>query len=117
MTDTLALAIIGHLVGDYLSPFQTDWSAANKKKHWFPCLVHSSGWTLCVCLFTGWWTLPALLTLFVTHYVQDRTMMVTAWMRLAGQGNFANAPLGPWSVIVVDNVFHLLVITAVWRFL
>lgn len=28
-TDPLVLAIIGHLVGDYL--FQTDWMAQNKK--------------------------------------------------------------------------------------
>lgn len=29
-TDTLVLAIIGHLVGDYL--LQNDWMALNKKK-------------------------------------------------------------------------------------
>ena len=69
MTDTLVLALIGHLVGDYL--LQNDWMALNKKwkpnpypvfswKWWFTnedgmmsCYVHCFLWATAVCLFAG----------------------------------------------------------------
>ena len=99
----LAEAIIGHLVGDYI--FQNDWMAQNKKKSSWPCLIHCTVWTGCVCLFAGWGWLPALV-LFAFHFAQDRTEFIRWWMNL-WQPGFAKPPLAPWSLIVVDNVFHL----------
>jgi len=101
---------IGHLVGDYL--LQNDWMANGKKKSTFICSVHCALWTLavfgCQAASKPWplWTLPVL---FLTHFAQDRTELVVWWMRSKGQSGFLQF-LGPWSVIVVDNVLHLFVL-------
>lgn len=109
----LAFAIVGHLVGDYL--LQNDWMAQNKKRRSPPCAVHCLLWTLAVCLLAGWftWWVPAVL--FATHFLQDRTTVVARWMKLVGQEGFASPPLAPWSVIVVDNVWHILTLALVAR--
>jgi hypothetical protein len=112
---TLLLAIIGHLVGDYL--LQNDWMALNKKRDSIPCMVHCTLWALAVCLFAGWsglWVYPVL---FVTHFLQDRTTVVAWWMDRIGQKQFRTGPCAPWSIIVVDNVWHIVTIVLVWRWL
>jgi hypothetical protein len=109
MHSPLAFAIIGHMVGDYL--LQTDWMANNKKKSSFACAVHCLLWTASVTLFARWWThwwLPV--ALFVTHFAQDRTQFIRWYMNHMGQKGFSTPPLAPWSMIVVDNTFHLVVL-------
>lgn len=137
--EPLTCAIIGHLVGDYL--LQNDWMANGKKqssfRDWFcdkrvceicdfarvlfgwysfPCLVHCFLWTCAVCMFAGWGPLPWLI-LFLTHYIQDRSQIIGWWMRLNRQQKFAEPPLGPWSIIVVDNVWHIVTLWAVWKWI
>ncbi len=116
----LLLAIIGHLVGDYL--LQNDWMALNKKKpamrYAIPCAIHAALWTLAVCAFAGWWSWTVALALFFAHYWQDRTGVVIWWMtKVNRQQQFVTGPCAPWSVIVVDNVWHIVSLWAVWRFL
>lgn len=116
----LLLAIIGHLVGDYL--FQTDWMAGQKKapgaEGFAACLVHCVIWTTCVVLFAGWGA-GAFWFLFACHFAQDRTQLVRWWMTLRwkNQTGFTQAPLSPWSLIVVDNVWHVVQLWAAWRFI
>lgn len=99
--------LMAHLVGDYLA--QNDWMALNKKQRSWPCLVHVTIYTAFVWLFTQWaW--PAIAVVFVTHFIQDRTGIVKFWMLNIGQSKFADPPLAPWSIIVVDNVMHLVVL-------
>ena len=114
--DTLTLAIIGHLVGDYL--LQTDWMAQNKKLRSWPCLAHCFVWTVCVGAFSGLGP-AALGFLFACHFIQDRTHIVKWWMTLRwkDQTGFTQAPFAPWSLIVVDNVWHLVQLWAAVRFL
>lgn len=103
--ETLFLAFLGHLVGDYI--FQTDWMAANKKQHSWPCFVHCVIWSACVVIFAGWgWV--AFVALFIFHFVQDRTHLVRKWMHLVKQDGFATGPYAPWSMVIIDNTFHLL---------
>lgn len=112
--NTLLLAIIGHLVGDYL--LQNDWMALHKKKSSFRCAIHCALWATSVVLFSGFH--PATwITLFVTHFIQDRTGIILWWMKQIGQEQFATGPCAPWSIIVVDNVWHIVTIVAVWRWL
>lgn len=121
---TLICAIIGHLVGDYL--LQNDWMALNKKKADpygnFACVVHCGIWSMCVLVFSGWYHARPLsllcAILFFTHYIQDRTQIVKFWMtKINRQPEFVKPPMAPWSIIVVDNVWHILTIWAVWRFI
>ncbi len=111
---TLLLAIIGHLVGDYL--LQNDWMALNKKKDFVPLFVHCVFWTASVVLFAGWFSFPAIVILYSTHLWQDGTGVITRWMDLIGQKQFRTGPCAPWSMIVVDNVWHIVTLWAVWRF-
>lgn len=115
----LLLAIIGHLVGDYL--LQNDWMALNKKKPGQlgadACIIHCTLWTLAVSFFAGWWGAPSFV-LFLAHYAQDRTGVIVWWMtKVNRQQQFVTGPCAPWSVIVVDNVWHVVSLWAVWRFL
>lgn len=121
-TSALTLALIGHLVGDYL--LQNDWMALNKKKSSFHCVIHCLIWAICVISFAGWygphdahWFNGEVFTiLFVTHFLQDRTNIVAWWMDLIGQKSFRTGICAPWSIIVVDNVWHIVTIWAVWKF-
>lgn len=106
-------ALVGHLVGDYL--LQNDWMAQNKKASTLHCLVHCLIWTACVCLFAGWYQWWVITILFGTHFIQDRTQIIRQWMWLVGQESFATK-LAPWSIIIVDNVWHILTIWLLWKF-
>lgn len=123
-SNALTLAIIGHLVGDYL--LQNDWMALNKKKSSFRCAVHCLIWTACVVGFAGWYNptpaegcryLISAILLFLTHFAQDRTNIIAWWMDLIGQKQFRTGMCAPWSIIVVDNVWHIVTIWAVWKFI
>ena len=113
--NTLAFAIIGHMVGDYL--LQSDYLAENKKKSSFVCAIHCLIWTLSVMTLAGWWRWWVFPALFIPHFAQDRTGFVLWYMRTSGAKRFAEPPLAPWSLIVVDNTFHLLTLAVVARFL
>lgn len=104
-------ALVGHLVGDYLA--QNDWMASNKKTSTMHCAVHCAVWTACVLAFSQWpaWT---AIPLFVTHFIQDRTQVISWWMDIVGQRQFRTGACAPWSAIVVDNVWHIVTIWAVW---
>lgn len=114
----LLLAIIGHFVGDYL--LQNDWMATQKKVEGkdgrSACLFHCFFWTLSVCLFADWGIVPFII-LYAFHFAQDRTHVVAWWMRFNGQAGFMEPPFAPWSLIVVDNVWHIVQIWFVWRFI
>jgi Protein of unknown function (DUF3307) len=114
VNESLLCALIGHLVGDYL--LQNDWMALNKKKSSFHCGVHCLIWATSVVLFAGWGWLPWLVLLAV-HFGQDRTNVIGWWMKTVGQEKFASGPCSPWSIIVVDNVWHVVQIWAVAKWL
>jgi hypothetical protein len=112
--EPLFLAFIGHMVGDYI--FQTDWMAQNKKTQTLPCLIHSVIWAASVTIFAGWGWI-AFAALLVIHFIQDRTYIVRKWMHVIGQDQFATGNYAPWSMVIIDNTFHLLQIWLVWKFL
>lgn len=74
------------------------------------CTVHCLLYTLAVWACSFWW-MPwwGLVICFAAHWPIDRFRLARAWMvHVSGQTAFATGPLAPWSVIVVDNTFHLL---------
>ncbi len=124
----LAGAIIGHFIGDFL--FQNDFLAKGKKKKSWICALHCLIWTLCVvagmyveyvsqephvrAVYSFDWLMFAYVWLFGTHFLIDRTAFVPWWMdNISGQSGFKKN-LGPWSVIIVDQVFHLLTILLIF---
>jgi len=102
--------LIGHLIGDYI--LQNDYLAQGKKKSSWICMVHCVVYALTVLACTGWgWVWARYwwvgLAIVAEHFIQDRWGLVRKLMHLMGQDAFAGPPLGPWSIIVVDNVCHL----------
>ena len=110
---TLAPALIGHLVGDFI--LQNDWMAENKKKKSLPCLIHCVIYSLTVMVFAGWWFIEAFLILFISHYALDRTTIVLDIMKWKGSKKFATGMLSPWSIVAVDNTIHIFFIWLIWR--
>lgn len=96
--------IYAHLIGDYL--LQNDWMAKGKKDSSGVCTIHVIIYML-PFLFTGlpWWK---LLLIAVQHWLQDRTDFVLWSMKVTGRHEFAMQPLAPWSIIMTDNLFHIL---------
>ena len=95
--------------------------ASNKKTDLGVAVLHATVWTISVLVFSGWHgmrgphgMLVAYL-LVVLHAIQDHTDVVRRWMLLIGQDQFMKPPMAPWSIIVVDNVWHIVVLWAVWR--
>lgn len=130
--------LCGHLLGDYI--LQNDWQAANKTnplvgsrpnplltleeletarrsevRGHLACTVHCLLYTLSVAAFSFWW-MPwwGYLACFALHWPMDRFRLARVWMeRVSGQKAFACGLLSPWSVIIVDNVFHLLTLAGI----
>ena len=92
------------------------WSA-NHQAWWvgnFACTLHCLLYTLAIWLFSFWWMpLWGLAACFIIHYCLDRYRLARKWMTLVGQEKFATGVLSPWSVVVVDNTFHLLTLAAI----
>ena len=82
----------------------------------FSCTVHCLLYTLSVFAFTWYW-MPwwGLLLCFAIHWPVDRFRLARKWMEnVSGQHAFANGVFAPWSIILVDNIFHLLILYGIW---
>jgi hypothetical protein len=96
--------LVAHLIGDYI--LQNDFQAQNKRKSSWVCALHCTLYSGIMFCYTGWpWWVMFLV--WVEHFLQDRTPFVAWFMRFNRQERFMQPPLGPWSMIVVDNTFHL----------
>ena len=97
---------LAHLIGDYL--MQNDWMALNKKKNTWACLAHVVTYMIPFLLtpLAIW----QILLIGLQHYLIDRTQFVMWFMKVKGSEKFATGPCSPWSIIVVDNILHILFI-------
>lgn len=113
--------LLAHLIGDFL--LQNDYLASGKKTSSGICTVHVMFYLvpfmsllsiglLFLSLYQG---LLFLSLVGLQHWLQDRWSVIPWFMRLARQHNFAKAPMAPWSVIVVDNTWHLLFIYVFYK--
>jgi hypothetical protein len=108
--------LVGHLAGDFL--LQTDRMAGYKAKEWRWMLVHVACYMAAVTLATllyAWQNplsplsaLVGLLLVAVTHVGLDRRNFTSWWMRSIGISQDK-----PWLAIVIDQVFHVLVLVVV----
>ena len=116
MAESLLLALIGHLVGDFL--LQNDIQALNKTKSTSWCLIHVLIYTITVAMIVQWpeHTWGFCFAVAIPHFVIDRWRLARKYMWLVGQEQFATGPLSPWSIIVVDQVMHVVCLWAAVRF-
>src|SRR3989338_6231376 len=83
MAELFILALLGHLIGDYL--LQTKHMALNKSaKGWGgieTCSWHVLVYTASVCLM--FWTLNVWvgLAIFIPHWIMDRWSLASVWLK------------------------------------
>jgi len=101
--------IYAHLIGDYL--LQNDWMAKGKKEKSWICLVHVIVYLLpfLFCKMAMW----KLALIGLQHFIQDRSNLVIWLMKVSGKSDFASPPMAPWSIIIIDNILHILEIAAI----
>ena len=101
--------IYAHLIGDYL--LQNDWMAGGKKTNSWVCLAHVFCYLtpFLFCDIALW----KLFLIGVQHFIQDRTNFVIWFMEKTGSTQFTKEPMAPWSIVVIDNILHILMIAAV----
>ncbi len=112
--------LVGHLVGDFL--LQTDGMALYKEQSWPWLLKHVGLYVAVMTVLLGayalsrpvplWLVGVALLGIAVTHIILDRREFTLGWMRLIGISSDH-----PWLPIVVDQVFHVVVLAVVAQIL
>jgi len=96
--------ILAHLIGDFL--IQSDYLALNKKRSSWICALH-----VITYMIPFLWcdlTYQQLLAIAIQHYIIDRTDVVVWFMHAKGSTQFALGPCSPWSIIVIDNILHIL---------
>lgn len=128
--------LLGHLLGDYVfqndvlakgkahryptgacpSPGAVAYALWCEKKflwHWahLICTLHCVVYTVLIYLVTcpiHVFPIWFYIAVGVIHWPVDRYNLAKWWMtHVSNQVSFATGPCAPWSVIVVDNVFHL----------
>ena len=130
MADLFVLALLGHLVGDYL--LQTKQMAVGKSAAGpaglITCTVHVALYTLAVCLF--WSTVNPLVVaaVFVPHWIIDRWSLGGLWLKLirgrtfeaayASTDKYREFDIAFTSLVyaVVDNTMHLICLWLVIKF-
>lgn len=96
--------LIAHLIGDFI--LQNDFMANHKKRNSWVCLLHVLLYVFpFVCLNMFWWQ---LVLIGVQHYIQDRSSFINWFMRAKGSVQFATGACSPWSIILTDNIIHLI---------
>lgn len=119
----IAESLVAHLVGDYL--LQSHWMAVEKTKRWFPAIVHGVTYSLPFIFLTQ--SVPALLTICLTHVIIDRYRLAKhfswvknliapkgyrpTWNSCKDTGYPQDTPawLAVWLMIITDNVIHVLI--------
>jgi hypothetical protein len=101
--------ILAHFVGDYL--LQNDWMAQNKKLNSWVCLIHVLAYLapFWFCNLSYW----QIVLIGIQHFLQDRTNFILWLMKIKGSEVFATGPCSPWSIIVTDNIVHIIFIAII----
>lgn len=125
--------LLCHFIGDYW--LQNDWMAMNKKKQWFPAIIHGIIYTLPFLILTR--SILALAVICITHILIDHTNIVGKLNQIKNW-NFKPFKMGyfqpkesgllvkssiilndgysdrpffirVWLIIIQDNILHLLI--------
>lgn len=110
------LLILSHLVGDFL--VQTEFEALNKALGKFfnrALLVHCLKYTLCFAPF--FWNIGSgyfwLLLIFSSHMVLDRRWLIIWWRHYVNRNSPKSIENTFWLTVVVDQIFHILVLALI----
>ena len=119
MLEYILLGVLFHFIGDYLT--QNNWMAQNKTKSFLPAFIHATIYSLPFLFIV---TLPFWSVIYVTHFFIDRYRLAQYWIRLVnwnwdmsvnnyGFSKETPAWLSTWLMIIIDNLWHIIINTAV----
>lgn len=127
MSETIILAFLGHLVGDYL--LQPKSMALRKSESGYMglliCTLHVLIYTFVIALFAQNISLFFLIAIFLPHWLIDRYSLASFWLKMIKGRTFEKAyeskdkyrefDIAFTSIVytVTDNTFHLLFIVGV----
>lgn len=103
------ILVIAHLIGDYL--FQTSWMAMNKANKWIPLITHSVVYTFVIAVVAwigfGGLSIWGIALVLASHIFLDKRTFVAWWVKniMTSKGKES-----AWLGIIVDQVFHLIVL-------
>lgn len=111
--------LIAHIIGDYL--LQTENEANQKAQLKFfnwPLVIHVIKYTLCLVVPTIYFQVSPmwLIWIFGTHYLLDRRAFVIWWRKSIMRNSRESIKDTFWLTIVVDQIFHILVIAVICIF-
>ncbi len=129
MDHLFILAILGHLVGDYL--LQSKWMALTKSQPgvegFRACTIHVALYTIAVCALVGTLSPVFAIAVFVPHWIIDRWSLASGWLKVIGGRTFEAArgntgrsrdfDIAFTAIVytVTDNTMHALCLwAAVW---
>ncbi|MES2007174.1 MAG: DUF3307 domain-containing protein [Patescibacteria group bacterium] len=131
MAELFILALLGHLVGDYL--LQSKEMALHKSdKGWygmFLCTVHVAIYTIAVCVFLGTYDPVVVLAIFIPHWLIDHWSLASDWLAFirgrtfeaayASTHKYREFDIAFTSIVytAVDNTMHLVCLWLVIQFL
>jgi hypothetical protein len=114
-----------HLIGDYI--IQNDWMALNKKlitlRGELACQIHCISYALLFLVIGSW---KAVLVIYITHYILDRTNIVVKALAIRngikstknfGFGLRRPFAISIWLYIITDNTIHLILNWLALKFL
>lgn len=111
--------VLAHLIGDWL--LQTEYQAKEKAHGRFlnaALLSHCFVYTLIFIPLFSWYDIGAvwLILIFISHVILDRRSFVGWWMRNVKRTSEATDKELPWLKIMVDQIFHLLILVPIALF-
>ena len=130
MADLFILAMLGHLVGDYL--LQTKQMALRKSEQtWegiFFCCVHVLIYTIAVCALVNNFNPIVMALIFVPHWLIDHWSLADKWLgfikgrtfkaAIESRSEYREFDVAFTSIVytVVDNTFHVICLWLVIQF-
>jgi len=96
--------IYAHIIGDFL--LQTDWMAKGKKESWWIAGIHTFFYMIPFILVHP--SIQQAILIAAQHMIQDHSNFVKWLMVKKGSSIFAESPMAPWSIIITDNILHIL---------
>ncbi|MGG1629619.1 DUF3307 domain-containing protein [Rossellomorea sp. NRS-1567] len=103
---------IGHKIGDYL--LQTDNQATKKHGDWMALLQHCLVYTLVLTLLPyfilGYFSITAILIIFITHVVIDKGEFLKWWAQSVKGIKKPDDPNVKQAIFELDQAFHYIVI-------
>lgn len=93
MSDLFVLALLGHLVGDFM--FQPKYTAMHKGDNtaegYTLCSLHVLVYSTAVCAFLGTANIYVFLLVYVPHWIIDKWSLATYWTRAIRGRTFKDA--------------------------